>query len=123
MGLIIAHGKGAWGRSNKHKRVDKELEKELNNNPQTETKKVFEETLLSENITKGIKFGETQITKDTTHTNYSSTHNILRHDTHKEKINRNIKIVDKYKIEETEIMFIEDILDWEKKLQLLNGEI
>lgn len=114
MGLIIAHGKGQWGRSKKNKRVDDELETEINNSPITDTKKVFNEAHIAESLSEKVNIGEVTIKK----IDEEDTTKLLNHD---KTITPETNNKDKYSNKNDNVMFIEDIESWEEKLRLLNS--
>ena len=62
MGTIIAHGKNQWGRSNKNRRVDSELEAELNSveSPQSV---VTDEAVMLKDISEQVNIGTKVIKK------------------------------------------------------------
>jgi len=120
MGLIIAHGKTDWGKANKHIRPDKELELELKKIPITHTKKVFEELNASKKISEKINYGETHIEKiDNSFNNSPEINETSYQNLTESEINNVDKYVEHEIIPEEEIMFIEDIEDWELKIKLL----
>ena len=63
MGTIITHGKGVWGRSHKHKRIDEDLNEESNLNDRTHSQVKVEYIELIEQATKNLSAGQTLITR------------------------------------------------------------
>lgn len=92
MGTVIMHGKSAWGRGNKHKRQDKDLEFELQHIEKTNTTKEFEHVDIIRQVAENVAAGETLITKVEEISNLMSS-NIEAKD---EKINKsNVPVVHK----------------------------
>jgi len=123
MNTIIAHGSGKWGRANKHKRIDTEMENELNNTYNCKSTNDNPHMALVESISNNLDVGEVSIQK----INNEEETQILNN-TNKHIINHIIKkpIIKKVenKIKDTiedNILFLEDIDGWEEKLKLMNN--
>jgi hypothetical protein len=62
-GTIITHGKGAWGRANRHKRIDADIEAELHNTKSTPSKVILEHADVIQKVMEVIEPGQTIFTQ------------------------------------------------------------